>query len=154
MNLEPDTSFDRLLEFMERLPAIQLPAGRKSIGVGRFENQNWWVKFHFDVEHPLAWRHVQEFGFVLNYVSIKERLPTVFKPVSPPPYLNGGVEFLSWIIESTDPTFTPDLCVWNGWKEDYLDQSMSLHSGIRMQPVKTKIPSTISDPKPQNKNKQ
>jgi hypothetical protein len=34
----------------------------------------------------------------------------VFKPVSPPPYLNGGPhEFLSWVIESVDPSFTPDL---------------------------------------------
>jgi hypothetical protein len=32
-------------------------------------------------------------------------------PVSPPPYLNGGVEFLSWVIESTDPSFTPNKCV-------------------------------------------
>jgi len=35
----------------------------------------------------------------------------VFKPVSPPPYVNGGPrEFLSWIIEATDQTFTPTEC--------------------------------------------
>lgn len=95
---------------MERLPAIKLPAGRKSIGIGYFENGNWWMKFRLNIEHPLAWRHVQELGFVLNYLSVDERLPTVFMPVSPPPYLNGGVEFLSWVIESTDPTFKPDSC--------------------------------------------
>jgi hypothetical protein len=102
--------FERLLAFMERLPAISLPAGRRSIGIGRFENGNWWMKFHLDTDHPLAWRHVQELGFVLNYVSVSERLPTVFMPVSPPPYMNGGTEFLSWMIESTDPSFTPDSC--------------------------------------------
>lgn len=102
--------FERLLAFMERLPAISLPAGRRSIGTGRFENGNWWMKFHLDTDHPLAWRHVQELGFVLNYVSVSERLPTVFMPVSPPPYMNGGTEFLSWMIESTDPSFTPDSC--------------------------------------------
>jgi hypothetical protein len=32
---------------------------------------------------------VQELGHVLNYVSVTEPLPTVFKPVSPPPYMNG-----------------------------------------------------------------
>ena len=38
---------------------------------------------------------------VLNDVSVSEKLPTVFKPVSPPPYLNGGPhEFLCWVIES------------------------------------------------------
>jgi hypothetical protein len=103
--------FDKLLAFMEQLPAIELPAGRKSIGRGAFPNGNWWMKFSLDTNHPLAWRHVQELGFVLNYVSVEERLPTVFMPVSPPPYLNGGVEFLSWVIESTDPSFTPDKCV-------------------------------------------
>lgn len=41
-------------------------------------------------------------------MSLKDRLPTVFLPVSPPPYLNGGPEeFLSWVIESTDRKFTP-----------------------------------------------
>jgi hypothetical protein len=103
--------FEKLLAFIEKLPAIDLPAGRKSIGRGSFENGNWWVKFTLNTTHPLAWRHVQELGYVLNYVSLEERLPTVFMPVSPPPYLNGGVEFLSWVIESTEPSFNPDKCV-------------------------------------------
>jgi hypothetical protein len=72
--------FIKLLAFIEKLPAIDLPAGRKSIGYGSFENGNWWVKFSLDTTHPLAWRHVQELGYVLNYVSIEERLPTVFMP--------------------------------------------------------------------------
>src|SRR5215217_152973 len=106
----PDNQSEKLLAFLERLPAINLPAGRKSIGRGVFESGNWWLKFHLDTNHPLAWRHVQELGFVLNYVSVSERLPTVFMPVSPPPYMNGGVEFLSWVIESTHSTFSPSRC--------------------------------------------
>ena len=102
--------FAKLLAFLARLPAISLPAGQDSIGRGSFDDGNWWVKFSLDTDHPLAWRHVQELGHVLNLVSINEPLPTVFKPVSPPAYLNGGVEFLSWVIESTDPSFTPDDC--------------------------------------------
>lgn len=102
--------FEPLLTYMERLPAIELPAGRKSIGHGSFANGNWWLKFTLDTEHPLAWRHVQELGHVLNYVSTESRLPTLFMPVSPPPYMNGGVEFLSWVIESTEPSFTPAQC--------------------------------------------
>ena len=102
--------FEKLLAFIEKLPAINLPAGRDSIGVGSFENGNWWVKFALNTAHALAWRHVQELGCVLNYVSLDERLPTVFMPVSPAPYMNGGVEFLSWVIESTEPSFTPDQC--------------------------------------------
>lgn len=102
--------FEKLLAFLERLPAIDLPAGRDSFGHGLFDNGNWWVKFTLNTDHPLAWRHVQELGHVLNYVSPEERLPTVFMPVSPPPYMNGGVDFLSWVIESKEPTFAPDQC--------------------------------------------
>jgi hypothetical protein len=52
---------------------------------------------------------VQEFGDVLDYLGINDRLPTVFKPVSPPPCLNGGPdEFLSWVIECSDSSFTPE----------------------------------------------
>jgi hypothetical protein len=116
MNKTPD--FEKLLSYIERLPAIQLPAGRKSIGHGVLENGNWYVKFSIDSTHVLAWRHVQELGYVLNYVSQNERLPTVFMPVSPPPYMNGGVEFLSWVIESTDESFTPDSCA--DWLEGRL----------------------------------
>jgi len=105
-----ENKFDRLLEFLERLPAIDLPAGRESIGRGEFDNGNWWVKFTINTKHELAWRHVQELGHVLNYISVNERLPTVFMPVSPPPYMNGGEEFLSWVIESTDRDFTSDSC--------------------------------------------
>ncbi|MBT4865695.1 MAG: hypothetical protein HON53_11360 [Planctomycetaceae bacterium] len=102
--------FERLLSYLVRLPAIDLPAGRKSIGHGVSDDGCWWAKFSINTDHPLAWRHVQELGYVLNYVSIEEPLPTVFKPVSPPPYMNGGVEFLSWVIESQHVDFTPDLC--------------------------------------------
>jgi len=108
--MRASSEFERLLAFIEKLPAIDLPAGRKSIGSGTFENGNWWVKFTINTKHDLAWRHVQELGFVLNYVSVEQRLPTVFMPVSPPPYLNGGEEFLSWVIESTHPSFSPEQC--------------------------------------------
>ena len=96
--------FEGLLAFLGRVPAIQ-----GHIGSGRLDNDNWWVKFGLDIEHPLAWHAVQELGCVLNYLSVDERLPTTFFPVSPAPYLNGGPEdFLSWVIESTDPGFSPD----------------------------------------------
>ncbi len=115
--------FENLLKFLERLPAIDLPAGRKSIGCGNLKNGNWWVKFSIDTSHELAWRHVQELGHVLNYVSIDERQPTVFMPVSPPPYMNGGEEFLSWVIESTEPEFTPGLCA--EWLEERLPRPVN-----------------------------
>ena len=51
----------------------------------------------------------QEFGCVLNYLSLTERLPTVFMPVSPAPYLNGGpADFLSWVIETKTPELKPE----------------------------------------------
>lgn len=105
-----DEPFEPLLAFLENVPAMNLPAGRKSIGCGLEDDGTWWIKFSLELEHPLVWRVVQEFAHVLNLLSANERLPTVFKPVSPPPYLNGGAEFLSWVIETDDPSFTPALC--------------------------------------------
>jgi hypothetical protein len=61
----------------------------------------------------MAWHVIQELGFVLNYISLEERLPTVFMPVSPPPYLNGGPDgCLGWVIESTHPEFEPVDALW------------------------------------------
>jgi hypothetical protein len=126
-----DDAFEPLLALLEKVPAVSLPAGRRSIGCGLENDGTWWIKFSLELGHPLAWRVVQEFAYVLNLLSVNERLPTVFKPVSPPPYLNGGVEFLSWVIETDDSTFTPALCAeWlegrlpspvtdvNAWKID------------------------------------
>jgi hypothetical protein len=98
-----DRDFTSLLAFLARVPAIEA-----SIGKGKTNDGRWWVKFSIDTQHALAWHVVQEFAHVLNYVSVNERLPTRFIPVSPPPYLNGGPkEFLSWVIECDDPTFKP-----------------------------------------------
>ncbi len=84
-----------LVAFLRRVPALDAGIGSDVSSSG-----GWWVKFAIDIEHPLAWHVVQEFGHVLNQLSIDEPLPTVLKPVSPPPYMNGGPrEFLSWVIE-------------------------------------------------------
>lgn len=100
----PKASLKPLERFLATVPAID-----ERMGSG-WSGELWWVKFEIDTEHPLAWRVVQELGHVLNYLSTSERLPTVFMPVSPPPYMNGGVEFLSWVIESRTPGFTPATC--------------------------------------------
>jgi hypothetical protein len=76
--------FSTLQQYLALIPATSWVAS------GTFENGNWWVKFDINITHPLAWNVVQEFGDVLNYVSVSERLSSVFMPVSPPPYLKGG----------------------------------------------------------------
>lgn len=91
-----ETNLEKLVEFLTRIPAVSV------ISHDTTPDAYWWVKLSIDIHHPLAWNVVQELGFVLNYISIEEPLPTVFKPVSPPPYLNGGPDdFLSWVVEST-----------------------------------------------------
>ncbi len=98
--------FTALETYLRRVPGLS-----QWISKGSNEHGRWWVKFAIDIDHPLAWRVVQEFGHVLNLVSVDERLPTVFKPVSPPSYLNGGPrDFLSWVIENTSDDFTPANC--------------------------------------------
>jgi hypothetical protein len=88
----------KLQAYIARIPAVQV------VSTSEASDLRWWLKFDIDIHHPLAWNVVQELGFVLNYLSLTERLPTVFKPVSPPPYMNGGPEdFLSWVIEAQEP---------------------------------------------------
>ena len=95
-------AFTTLLAYLESIPAIESPVAYGD------EDGYWWLKFTIDIENKLAWQVVQELGHVMNYISIEERLPTVFYPVSPPPYLNGGPkEFLSWVIETKDKSFMP-----------------------------------------------
>ena len=85
-----------LVNFLNEIPSVEVIASEVTT------DAYWWVKLNIDIQHKLAWRVVQELGFILNYISVQEPLPTIFKPVSPPPYLNGGPdEFLSWVIEST-----------------------------------------------------
>jgi hypothetical protein len=98
-----DSYYSEIETFLQRVPAI-----KSVLSYGKYQDDNWWIKFSIDISHDLAWNVVQEFGHVLNYVSLEEKLPVIFYPVSAPPYLNGGPEeFLYWIIESKDPAFTP-----------------------------------------------
>src|ERR1041385_2199075 len=111
--------FATLETFLGRLPGVTGPIGKASEA-----NGTWWVKFGIDIEHALAWRVVQELGHVLNYLSVEERLPTVFKPVSPPPYMNGGPrEFLSWVIECSDKNLKPGTVA--KWLEGRLPRPVS-----------------------------
>ncbi len=81
----------------------------------------WWVKLVIDITCPLAWHVVQGLGHVLNYLSVDEPLPTVFRPVSPPPYLNGGPsEYLAWVVEAQIPLL--DAAVIASFLENRLPQ--------------------------------
>jgi hypothetical protein len=112
--MNDERTFESLKAYLAKIPGV---AG--TIGSGFGDDGRWWVKFSLDIDHPLAWRVVQELGHVLNYMSLQDRLPTAFMPVSPPPYLNGGPrEFLSWVIESKDRNFKPGTCA--KWLEDRL----------------------------------
>lgn len=96
-------AFSTLIEYLQKVPGIN-----SGIGHGADDDGLWWVKFQIDIENEYAWQVVQELGCVVNYLSINERLPTIFYPVSPAPYLNGGPDdFLSWVIESKDKEFRP-----------------------------------------------
>ena len=114
-----ETMFQTLKEYLSKVPSVE-----GTIGCGVSGGGFWWIKFTINIEHPLAWRVVQELGHVLNYVSLDERLPTIFMPVSPPPYLNGGPrDFLSWVIESKDENFKPETCA--EWLEGRLPRPVN-----------------------------
>lgn len=104
-----ETNFTELINFLKKVPAIN-----DEISSGIYDDGNWWIKFSIDINMNLAWNVVQEFGHIVNYISLNERLPTIFYPVSAPPYMNGGPQnFLYWIIESKEAAFSPeDLKEW------------------------------------------
>ncbi len=109
-------AFASLTGFLEKIPSVITP-----IQTGTHPDGLWWVQFQIDIGHPLAWHAVQELACVANYLSIEERLPTIFYPVSPAPYLNGGPqEFLSWILETRDSAFKPGTLM--KWLEERLPQ--------------------------------
>lgn len=88
----------KLRGYLERIPAVS------EVATSGGDEPEWWIKFSIDIESPIAWHVVQELGHILNYISMNERLPTLFMPVSPPPYINGGPdEYLSWVIEARGP---------------------------------------------------
>jgi hypothetical protein len=117
-SMAEDIIFEPLTGYLAKVPSIT------DISAGFSEDGYWWIKFTIDIEHPLAWAVVQELGHVLNYVSLEERLPTVFMPVSPPPYMNGGPrDFLSWVIESKSRDFKPEKCA--EWLEGRLPQPVT-----------------------------
>lgn len=106
-----ELSFQRLVNFFSKIPSVQA----NNILAYAYEQETiWWFKFKINIEHPLAWQTIQELGHVLNYLSINERLPTQFMPVSPPPYMNGDAkQFLAWVIECNHADFSPDvICDW------------------------------------------
>lgn len=114
-----DRAFQSLESFLEKVPGVTPPFGH-----GNSPDGQWWVKFSIDIDNQFAWHVVQELGHVLNYLSLNERLPTVFKPVSPPPYMNGGPrEFLSWVIECPDKDFKPGTVA--KWLEGRLPQPVN-----------------------------
>jgi hypothetical protein len=116
-----------LVTFLDRLPATRVVSTsedadvaaeademaaliREETGVtaGPEASTRWWVKLDIDIRSHMAWHVIQELGFVLNYISISERLPTVFMPTSSPPYMNGGPDAdLGWVIESTADDVDP-----------------------------------------------
>ena len=113
--------FKKLIGYLSRIPPMEVnntPSGGFGSGIN---DGVWWVKFSISVDHALAWNVVQELGYVLNYSSVSDRLPTTFKPVSPPPYLNGGPrDYLSWIIECADKSMSPNSVA--EWLEGRLPQ--------------------------------
>jgi hypothetical protein len=117
-HMSDDSLFEPLKTYLTKIPSVSV------VSTGFSDFGYWWIKFDIDIEHPLAWSVVQELGHVLNYVSLEERLPTVFMPVSPPPYMNGGPrDFLSWVIESKSKDFKPEKCA--EWLEGRLPQPVT-----------------------------
>jgi hypothetical protein len=103
--LKPETmaaGLAKLRTLLSRIPGVRV------LSVSRDTEPYWWLKLTINQDSRIAWHVIQELGFVLNDISLGERLPTIFMPVSPPPYLNGGPrDFLGWVIEAQLPYIHP-----------------------------------------------
>lgn len=109
VTVDPDVNHARRQRGVLKLVSLigSLPSVEQGIGRSYPEDYFWWIKFSMDRTHPLVWHVIQRLGHVLNYISLEQRLDVVFKPVSPPPGLNGGPEHLSWVIEATKRYVNP-----------------------------------------------
>lgn len=115
--------FDVFCAFISRVPAASFDSGSLN------EDGSWRAQIRIDIDHMLAWQVVQEFGFVLNWVSVTEPLPTRFFPRSSPPYLNGApVNIFTGLLKVFLLISTP---IWrqNGWRADYLGRSTTSPNG-------------------------
>jgi hypothetical protein len=56
--------FSALEGYLRRVPSV------RPISTGMHPDGLWWAKLGIDIEHPLAWRVVQELGHVLNHVTL------------------------------------------------------------------------------------
>ena len=93
----------RLKDFLSRIPDV------KVIVASEPDEGEWWIALKIKLGSSIAWNIVQELAYVCNALSLTAKLPVVFKPTSPPPYMNGGPrEFLKWRIEALTPAASPD----------------------------------------------
>lgn len=130
-SLAPEKNFDKdyiqaglenIKTLLTKIPCVQF------VAISNIDAPFWWLKFGIDINSKIAWIVVQELGHILNYLSVNDKLPTTFYPVSPPPYLNGGPEdFLSWIIEPVIPyADTNNIYAYlNGWLPEQHDKEDS-----------------------------
>ena len=99
----------KLEELIAHLPVVDAP-----VSSGIYENGFWWVKFDINLQHPMSWRVIQVLAHTINYLSISERLSTVFYPLSPSPFAEGvSLKSMYWIIEFNSQDFSPnELSAW------------------------------------------
>ena len=98
-------NFEKSINFINKVPWVDY------ISSWYYDNWNWWLKISIDINNKLSWNVIQELWHILNYLSLDERLPTFFYPISPPPYMNWWPkDYLSWVIESKDEQFSPLKC--------------------------------------------
>lgn len=105
--MEVDARLQRLLAWLISHPTV-IKTNSPSLGIGCrvYDDGGWWIKFALDIADPDAWTTIQVLAYALNDPNITAEFRTTFKPVSPPPYLNGGPDdYLSWVIEGEDYRF-------------------------------------------------
>ena len=98
----PKIRGNALSDYLRRIPGLELSF------VSEPGEEPWRIGFSIVITHPLAWDVVQHLAWVLNNLSLQEKLPVRFMPMSAPPYLNGGPRHhLWWVLFSIAPAVDP-----------------------------------------------
>ncbi|MFO0991389.1 MAG: hypothetical protein U1E67_05610 [Hyphomicrobiales bacterium] len=125
--------FEKIVGFLCRIPAVE-HNDTPSLGIasGDHRSGGWSVTFSLDIDHQLAWHVVQALGFVLNDLSLSERLPTVSNLCRHPHDMNGGPkEYLSWVIRDVITATHCRISLPNGSKADCRSPWTTKHCGSR-----------------------
>jgi hypothetical protein len=99
-----DDSVIVLARYLHSIPGVTIVGGGE-------DETGWWIGLNIDHRRKAAWNIVLELAHILNSFALNDPLPTVFRPVAPPPQGdNEDLAHLGWVIGCNNSRFRPEEC--------------------------------------------